>query len=38
MPIAGAAILFYVLSLRATGRRFAAKREELLNVLEGKVK
>ncbi len=38
VPIAGAAILFYVLSLRATGRRLANKREDLLNVLEGKVK
>jgi hypothetical protein len=38
MLIAAGAILLYVLSLRATGRRFAVKREELLNVLEGKVK
>jgi hypothetical protein len=38
VPIAGTAILFYVLSLRATGKRFLHKREELLAVLEGRVK
>lgn len=36
--IAGAAILLYALSLRATGKRFARKREELLAVLEGRVR
>jgi hypothetical protein len=36
VPVAGAGVLFYVLSLRATGARFVHKREQLLAILEGK--
>ena len=34
--VALAALLSYLFSLRATGRRLSSKREELLAVLEGK--
>jgi hypothetical protein len=37
-PLAGGAFLFYVISLRATGTLFTGKREELLAVVEGRVK
>ena len=37
-PVAGAAIVLYVLSLRATGKLSARKREELLAVLEGRAR
>ncbi len=38
LPLAGAAFLFYVVSLRATTTLFTSKREDLLAVVEGRVK
>lgn len=38
VPVVSTAILFYVLSLRATSRLFTRKREGLMAVLEGKVR
>jgi hypothetical protein len=37
LPLAGASIVFYIISLRATGTLFQTKREELLAVVEGRV-
>jgi hypothetical protein len=38
LPLAAGSIVFYVISLRATGVLFLSKREELLAVVEGRVK
>ena len=38
LPLAAAAFLFYVISLRATTTLFVSRREELLAVVEGRVR